>query len=105
MATQTIVEQTISFLSSDNSFDVNAILANSLIKTLAANSLGGDLLTALKQYSHWDGSNWATNWLLEIRCYVTPAFQTTIQNNIATLQSAFPTYTIVTWGYSMTYGF
>ncbi len=106
MATQSIVEQTISFLSSNNEFnDIPSILDNSLIKSLATNSLGNDLLTAMKQYRHYDGANWTTFWLFELRCYVTPAFQTTIQQNLGALQAAFPQYQIVTWGYPVTWGF
>lgn len=104
MAKINVIEQTINFLSTDNSFDYDAILASPLIQVIASNSLGNDLLTALKPYIHWDGSQWKSNWLFEIRCYVTAAFQSTIQNNIGVLQTAFPEYTIVTWGYAMTYG-
>src|SRR5712691_961459 len=103
MAVQALVTQHILFISASNSFDEN-ILSNSLIQTLANNSVGNDLVVGYNSFVHWDGTNWTTSGYCELICIVTVAFQTTIQANIPNLQAAFPEYRVVTWGYPVSYG-
>lgn len=104
MAVQSLVEQHIIFISPTNQIDDASILANSLIQTLAANSVGNDLVVSIQGYQHWTGSAWVFSSFYEIKCYVTTAFQATIQSNIPTLQTDFPQYTIVTWGGNVAFG-
>src|SRR6266567_8087584 len=98
MAVQNLVEQHIIFISSNNIIDEKSILGNSLVQALANNSVGNDLVSSIQFYQHWDGTNWTESGFFELKCYVAPAFQSTIQQNIPTLQSQLPQYTIVTWG-------
>lgn len=104
MAVQNLIEQHIIIISSNNNIDEASILANSMVQSLANNSAGNDLVTSIQFFRHWDGANWITSGFLEIKCYVTVAFQTTIQQNIPNLQAAFPQYQIVTWGYAVAFG-
>lgn len=105
MAAQTLVEQSIVFISPTGEIDQDAILANSLIQTFAANSTAADVIISNKSFLNWNGSSWTSNSLLQITGFVSTAFQTTVQSNITTLQSAFPQYTITTWGGSVSFGF
>lgn len=105
MAAQALIEQHIIFIkNTDNNIEENAILSNSLIQSLAANSQGNDIIMEYHNYMHWTGTAWQSNVLLELRCYVAVAFQATIQTNIPNLQAAFPNYTVVTWGNATTFG-
>lgn len=104
MATQSLIEQHIIFISSDNQISESTILANSLVQSLANNSVGNDLISSIQNYWNWNGIVWAAHSFLELKCYVSTAFQATIQANIPNLQAAFPTFTIVTWGYPVTWG-
>jgi len=103
VATQNLIEQHVIFLS-DQTFDIQAILNNTLIQTLANNSAGHDIIQTMQAYLQWDGTNWINKAFLDLRVFCTPAFQTTIQNNIPNLQAQLPQYTIVTWGYPVTFG-
>ena len=106
MAVQNLVEQHLAFISATESFDTAPIYANSLIQSLAANSVGNDLVVSMQNYAHWDSVNqlWSFSSFLEFRCYVSATFQATIQQNIPNLQAAFPQYTIVTFGYTVQFG-
>lgn len=104
MAVRNLIEQHVIFISNVEQFDENAIMANSLVQSLAVNSDGQDLVTGYQVFRHWDGTNWTNHCFFQIQCFVTAAFQTTIQQNISALQSAFPQYTIVTWGYNVAFG-
>lgn len=104
MAAQSLVEQSIYFISANNSYDEVGIRNNSLIQSLATNSAGTRLLVAYETEWIWNGTVWSFGTLLRLRCYVSSTFQTTIQQNIAALQSAFPQYTIVTYGYPISFG-
>lgn len=105
MAAQTLVEQSIVFISPTGEIDQDAILANSLIQTFAANSAASDVIISNKSFLNWNGSTWTSNSLLEITGFVSTAFQATVQSNMATLQASFPQYTITTWGNSVSFGF
>src|SRR6266516_7657600 len=104
MAVQNLIEQHIIFITSTSDIDERSILANSLVQSLANNSVGNDLIINYRHYYHWDGTSCVGSGFYEITCFVTAAFQTTIQNNIPNLQTAFPQYTIVTWGHSVSFG-
>jgi len=109
MAVQNLIEQHIVFITTGELqiLDPTTIRANSLIQSLGANTLGNDLVFNTFQLWHWDipSSTWIATSYIEIRCYVTVAFQTTIQQNMAALQTAFPTYRVTTWGYPVSFGF
>lgn len=104
MAVQSLQEQSIYFISATNNYDENAIRSNNLIQSLATNSAGNTLLISYETDWVWNGTAWAFGTLLRIRCFVSSAFQTTIQQNIPNLQSAFPQYTIVTYGNAVAFG-
>lgn len=105
MAVQNLVEQHVIFISnSGESVDSSVILANSQVQSLAANSAGNDLIVTTDQYAHWTGTAWQWNAFLHIHCYITSAFQATVQADIPSLQAALPQYTIVTWGYPTSFG-
>jgi hypothetical protein len=104
MAVQNLVEQHISFRSSDGMIDQYTILSNTLIQSLFANALGNDLIQSLKQYSHFSNGVLAQSWEYELQGYFQPAFQATIQTNIPNLQAALPQYAIVTWGINVAFG-
>lgn len=104
MATQALVAQSIIFVSPTNSFDETAILANSLVQSLAQNSAGNDLIMSYQSFQNWNGTVWTNHQFLELKCFVSTTFQTTIQQNIPALQTAFPQYSIYTWGYAVTFG-
>lgn len=106
MAAQPLVEQSIVFISADNSYDQNAIFANSLIQSLAVNSAGNDLLFSYESFGNWNASTstWTYSTLFRIRCYVPGTFVSTILANIPSLQAAFPHYTIVTYGTNVSFG-
>ncbi|SRR5258708_7653093 len=104
MATQALVEQHIIFVSPSAVFDVNAILANSIIQALANNSLGKALISSFRSFNTWDGTNWLNQVFYEIIVYCQPTFQATIQSNIAALQTQLPGYSIFTWGHAVTWG-
>jgi len=106
VAVQPLIEQHIIFISATNSFNPSAIYSNSLVQSLAANSIGNDLIEDVQNYAHWDTVNlvWSFNSFLEFKCYITAAFQATVQANIPALQAAFPQYTIVTWGNATSFG-
>lgn len=104
MATQNLIEQHIIFISSDNEINESVILANSLVQSLANNSVGNDLIASFQSYWNWNGTVWSARGFYELKCFVSTAFQATIQANIPNLQAAFPTFTIVTWGYPVTWG-
>lgn len=108
MATQNLVEQTIIFIPKDQNTgtpDSSIILANSLMQSFAANASGNYLRLSVGQYAHWNSPTWDYPSLLEITGYITPAFQLTVQQNIVNLQTAFPQFTITTWGKNVTFGF
>lgn len=104
MAVQNLVEQHIIFVTPGVQFDAQSILANSLIQSLANNSVGNDIVMSFETFYHWDGTNWTPSTFLDIWCFVSAAFQTTIQQNIPSLQAAFPQYQIVTWGSACQFG-
>lgn len=105
MAVQTLIEQHVLFIkNTDNNIEEVAIFANTLIQALAQNSVGNDIIMEYHNYMNWNGTVWTPSVLLELRCYVTSAFQATIQANIPNLRAAFPNYTVVTWGYSTAFG-
>ncbi len=83
MATQSLVKQTILFVSPASEFDQNSIEANSLIQALASNSVGTALVESYQQYKTWNGSAWTFSSFFQITCFVSTSFQTTIQNNMA----------------------
>lgn len=106
MATQTLIEQHVIFISTAQSLDVNAILQHTIIKQLAANCFGNTILGQFQLTAYkWDGTNILTGEACyDIKCLVTPAFQATIQANLANLRAAFPTLTVITYGQTVTYG-
>jgi hypothetical protein len=105
MAAIALIEQHVIFIKVANTtIDENAILASTLVQALATNSQGGDLIMEYHNYMNWNGTVWTPNVFLELKCYITAAFQTTVQANIPALQSAFPQYTVVTWGNPTTFG-
>jgi hypothetical protein len=106
MAAQSLVEQSLVFISANGQYDQDAIFASSLIQTLAVNSAGNDLLFSYEQFANWNSttSTWGYQSLFRIRCYVQPTFVATILSNIANLQAAFPQYTIITYGISVSFG-
>lgn len=104
MATQALVEQSIYFISPTSIYDEAGLQSNSLIKSLATNSAGNTLLISYESDWVWNGTAWSFGTLLRIRCFVSSTFQTTIQQNIPSLQAAFPQYTIVTYGHNVTFG-
>lgn len=105
MAVQALVEQHVIFIkNTDNNIEENLIMANSLIQTLASNSVGNDIIMEYHNYMNWNGTVWTASVLLELRCYVSSAFQSTIQANIPALRTAFPNYTVVTWGNATSFG-
>lgn len=105
MAIQNLIDQTVVFISANRSYDENKIFNNNLIQTLAQNSIGSDLLVAYQNFKNFDSINgWTDSSAFTIRCFILPAFQATVQSSIPSLQSAFPEYTIVTWGHSVSFG-
>lgn len=104
MAAQSFVEQHIIFISPSHVFTEDDILGHSLIQTLASNAVANALITTFQGYKQWDGTNWTHSTFFEIVCYVTSAFQTVIQNNMANIKAAFPEYTVATWGFPVSFG-
>lgn len=106
MATQSLVEQSLVFIAANGQYDQDAIFANSLIQTLAENSAGNDLLFSYEQFTSWSSttSTWTYKSLFRIRCYVQSTFVSTILSNISNLQTAFPQYTIITYGINVSFG-
>lgn len=104
MATQALVEQTVLFISSIGEYDENALYANSLVQSLAANSAATALVGSYQSYQTWNGSVWTAHTFYQIKCFVTAAFTATIQANIPALQAAFPNYTVITYGHPVTFG-
>ena len=104
MAVSAFIEQVIVFISATETYDQNAILANNLIQSLVNNSAGNDIVFGYKQYANIVNGVITYSSLFEIRVYIQPSFQQTVQNNIANLQAAFPQYTIETWGSNTQFG-
>ena len=104
MPVQALIEQTIVFISATESYDQNAILSNSLIQTLVNNSAGNDIVFGYRQYANITNGVITYSALFEIKVYIQPSFQQTVQSNIVNLQSAFPQYTIETWGNNVQFG-
>lgn len=105
MAVQSLVEQHVIFIkNTDNNIEESLILASTLVQALASNSVGNDLIMDYVNYMHWNGTIWQPSVFLEFRCYITSAFQATVQANIPNLQAAFPNYTVVTWGNATSFG-
>lgn len=107
MATVAKTYQTILFYTQDQTQPINidSILANSLMQSLAANSVGNALVTEMINFSIITGGVITYNHGLEISCFVDATFVPTILSNIPNLQAAFPQYSITTWGYPLTFGF
>lgn len=106
MATQNLVEQTIAFvvLNQQGSYDQNAIFANSLIQSFIQNSAGSDVLFGIENYANLNAGVITYNNIFFLRGFIQPSFQATVQANIPALQSAFPQYTVVTWGDNVVFG-
>jgi hypothetical protein len=104
MATQNLIAQSIVFISPDNNIDEITIFSSSIVQSLGTNSVGSDIIKSIQFFENWNGSMWVEHAFLELKCFVSVSFQTTIQANIPNLQSLFPTYQIVTWGYPVTFG-
>ena len=106
MAAQNLIEQHIFFVvPPGGTVDEDSIFANSLVRSFASNCAGSDIVTEYKPYRNWNGSAWTVSTLFDIFGYIQPAFQATVQSNIAALQASFPQYTITTEGTSSTFGF
>lgn len=107
MAATSLVEQSVYFISPNNTYDEEGIQANSLIQSLAANSQGGTLLVSYESDWVWNSttSTWTYGTLLRLRSYVQPAFVSTILANMPNLQTAFPQYTVVTFGTNVSFGY
>lgn len=110
MAAQNVSEQHILFTVAGMSVDTLSVLANTFIASLPSNSVNGKMNFLVKDYYSWDGTNLAqitsTSQVetLDIWCYVTATFQQTIQQNIAALQAAFPSYVVSTYGVTTSFG-
>lgn len=106
MAAQSLIEQHIVFIAKPTTpgIDDGVILANPTIQSIAAGSTGSGLLAQFRDFMTWNGSQWSAEGFYEIVVFCSSAFQATIQGDIPTLQSAFPQYTIFTWGHPATYG-
>lgn len=104
MAVQNLIEQHVIFITSTSNIDGTAILANTLVQALATNSVGNDLILSYEYFFNWNGTVWSPRTFLDIKCYISTAFQATVQANIPALQTAFPQYTIVTWGNATSFG-
>ncbi len=104
MAVQNLVAQSVIFISANHSIDNNAILADSLIQTMVSNSVDNAIVEKLWFFQTLSNGVYTGNSVYELTVFCTSTFQTTIQNNIATLQTHFPQYQIQTWGYPLTYG-
>jgi hypothetical protein len=104
MAVQNLIEQHVVFILGSTAVDAVDILANPLIQSLANNSVSNDIVMSFETFFHWDGVTWTPTTFLDLWCFVSAAFQTTIQQNISTLQAAFPQYQISTWGSACAFG-
>lgn len=100
MAVQSLIQQTIIFISPSFSFDEEEIKANGLIQTLKANSLGNTLLYGYLNYENANGSSS----MFSVTAFIQPSFQATVQANIPALQAQLPQYTIATWGINTQFG-
>lgn len=106
MAATSLIQQTIIFVSPTNQFNESAIWSNSLVQSLAANSIGGDVIYGYQQYANWDSTNkvWTYSSFFMLTCFIQPSFQSTVQANIPTLRNQLPQYNIYTWGNATAFG-
>ncbi len=103
--TTALVEQTVVFLSTSTSIDVNAILADSRVQNWFTNSQGADGLVSVADFEHYNGNGtYTSNPLARIDVIVSAAFASSMLLDIPGLRTSFPQFTIATWGSNVAFG-
>jgi hypothetical protein len=105
MAIQNLIEQHMIFTAPSNQFDQN-IASNVNIVQIANNCTN-------KTYYQMNSTSYVLGGTViapaggcqEFIFIITPTYQATLQSNMPTIQAAFPNYTVVTYGVTISYGF